>query len=73
MKIQKRVWKTWRSNDDIFLKDETQLNSFFLQQRFRTYIAEIEKRLVSEKEDAFLMLVASLIVQTVLEKDRLER
>ena len=73
MKIQKRVWKTWRSNDDIFLKDETQLNSFFLQQRFGTSIAEIEKRLVSEKEDAFFMLVASLIVQTVLEKDRLVR
>jgi hypothetical protein len=67
MKIQKRVWKTWRSNDDIFLKDETRLK------RFGTYIAEIEKRSVSEKEDAFLMLFASLIVQTVLEKDRLER
>jgi hypothetical protein len=35
--------------------------------------SEIEKRVMSEKEDAFLRLVASLIVQTVLEKDRLDR
>ena len=32
--------------------------------------SELEKRVISEKEDAFLRLVATLIVQTVLEKDR---
>jgi hypothetical protein len=35
--------------------------------------SELEKRVISEKEDAFLRLVASLIVQTVLEKDRPDR
>jgi hypothetical protein len=35
--------------------------------------SELEKRVMSEKEDAFLRLVASLIVQTVLEKDRPDR
>lgn len=35
--------------------------------------SELQKREMSEKEDAFLRLFASLIVQTVLEKDRLDR
>ena len=35
--------------------------------------SELERRMISEKEDAFLRLFASLIVQTVLEKHRLDR
>ena len=35
--------------------------------------SELQKRVMSEKEDAFLRHVASLIVQTVLEKDRPDR
>jgi hypothetical protein len=35
--------------------------------------SELQKRVMSEKEDAFLRLVASLIVQTILEKDRPDR
>jgi hypothetical protein len=35
--------------------------------------SEHQKRVMNEKEDAFLRLVASLIVQTVLEKNRPDR
>lgn len=35
--------------------------------------SEQQQRVMSEKEDAFLRLVASLLVQTVLEKDRPDR
>jgi hypothetical protein len=35
--------------------------------------SELEKRVISEKEDVFLKLVASLIVQSVLEKNTPDR
>jgi hypothetical protein len=39
----------------------------------RVLKSELERRMISEKEDAFFRLFASLIVQTVLEKHRLDR